>query len=328
MKAIALYSGGLDSTLAIGLMLRAGINIIPVHFTTPFGGPYVDGRNTKKETFITQAFGLSLRHYPLDAELLALVKQPQFGWGKNLNPCIDCHLLMLQKTKTLMSESGADFVVTGEVLGQRPMSQHRQALELIARRSGLGGLLLRPLSARLLAPTVPEEKGWIKREHLLDLSGRSRKPQLALAQKWGIDAYQPPAGGCLLTDAGYSRKLKNLLDSDMLNSANCQVIRWGRFFNLDRKCKLVVARNEQECHLLKAHATPEDVLLKPTTEKGPTALLRGEELSACLEQAIALVAYYCRPSTQPEIEIQTKQHISCRRSSALPEDQVRALLIG
>ncbi|MCD4814063.1 tRNA 4-thiouridine(8) synthase ThiI [bacterium] len=293
-KAIVLYSGGLDSMLVIGLMQRAGVEVIPVMFQTPFHNPYSKSGMINYGKVVQDQFSVTLREVPLTDDLLDVIRDPKHGRGKNINPCIDCHLLMLQTAKQLMQTWQADFIVTGEVLGQRPMSQHKQALDLIARKSGLDGLVVRPLSAKLLPPTIPQTEGWVAEEFLLDIGGRGRKRQMALAQEWGLQDYSTPAGGCLLTDSGYSRKLKNLLESDMLDIENCHWIQLGRFFNLSEKCKLVVARNEKECKLLVKHSRTEDYIIEPREGKGPTALLRGVGSEDHAGLANAIVAYYCK----------------------------------
>lgn len=306
-RVLVLYSGGLDSTLAVGLMHQAGLEVIPLVFETPFTNPLSKEGKRDKAGALQEAFGLSLQKVWLGDELLELVKSPKFGRGKHINCCIDCHLLMLQRARELMLKLGADFIATGEVLGQRPMSQHRQALELIVRKSQLEGLVLRPLSARHLDRTLPETEGWVKREFLLDITGRSRKRQLDLAREWGLSNFHAPAGGCLLTEAGYSRKMRVLLDADMLTVANCQWIQYGRFFDLDPECKLVVARNEQECELLEKLAGDEDLLIWPQNISGPTALLRGGDKEKVMKKALSIVSYYCRSQEATVFELKTHQ---------------------
>lgn len=326
--AIALYSGGLDSTLAIALMRQAGVGVIPLTFTSPFGGS--SGAEAKAKT-VAATFHLELKAVPFAEELIALVKEPRYGRGRNLNPCIDCHLLMLRKAKTMLPLLGADFVVTGEVLGQRPMSQHRQALDLIARQSGLAGLLLRPLSARLLAPTVPQTEGWVAAEWLLDISGRSRKRQLELAGRLGLSDYQAPAGGCLLTDPGYTRKLRNLMAADLLTEHYAELIRHGRYFDLGAGTKLMVARQEAECRRLESLAQAGEWLLTPgEATRGPSAVLFGPAAGTGLETALGIMAHYCRPA--PALEAEVRQVGAERRlqnlPSPLPEAGLRTLLVG
>jgi tRNA-uridine 2-sulfurtransferase len=330
-RALALYSGGLDSTLAIALLQRAGVEVVPITFVTPFTNPLSKSGQLDKGAIIAKTFQMELQNIPLTEELIALIKNPKFGHGKNINPCIDCHLLMLRKTKDLMEKYQADFVVTGEVMGQRPMSQNKQSLDLIARNCGLEGLVVRPLSAQLLAPTIPQEKGWIAPEFLLDISGRSRKRQMVMAQEWNFTGFGTPAGGCLLTDPGYSRKLRVLLDSDMLDVPNCHWVQFGRFFNLAEKCKLVVARNQAECQELEKLVLAKDVVIRPGQDgKGPTALLRGEVTSEVINRALGIVAFYCREPKLPLLEMVTGENLpsEVRDVQPMEEREIRALLVG
>ncbi len=192
LNAIALISGGLDSALAAKIISRQGINVTGVTFLTPFMRPEVGG--------LAKNIGIDIRLIDISLEYLDLIRNPRFGFGKNLNPCIDCHIFMLRMTKDLMGDYNARFIISGEVLGQRPMSQNRAALKRIEQESGLEGLLLRPLSARLLSSTVPEREGWVERSRLFGFSGRSRKPQMELAERLGLSGFTQPAGGCLLTN--------------------------------------------------------------------------------------------------------------------------------
>ncbi len=330
MKAIVLYSGGLDSVLALGLIHRLGIEVQPLHLALPFQPslPKKSGSTMAENLF--REFGLKLKTLALEEEFLRMVEHPRFGRGKQLNPCIDCRVLMLETCGAMLPEFKADFIVTGEVLGQRPMSQHRQALELIDRKSGLQGLVLRPLSARCLEPTIPELKGWVSREALLGISGRGRKEQLALAREWNIHGFDAPGGGCLLTDAGYVRKLRNLMKADMLNISNLRWIQYGRYFSLDQECKMMVARNERECELLAAQALDQDILLRPENTSGPTALIRGESGSEHLDLAAAIVAYYCRSGAQAEISVRRGSSREEKRvfREPLPESRLRSMLIS
>ncbi len=243
MKALALYSGGLDSILAVKLIERQGIDVVPVHIYTGFAG-------RKDKAFIEEAvkaYGLK-EPVVLDAreEFLHILKSPRYGYGKHLNPCIDCKIFFLRKLKELMQKTGAQFAVTGEVLGQRPMSQNKSAMLLIEKESSLKGLIVRPLSAKLLPPSIPEEKGWIKRDELCGISGRGRKIQLKLAEEFGLKKIPTPAGGCLLTDPTFSRRLKILMDVvEETGWEEIELIKMGRMF-LINGCILLVARNEKE----------------------------------------------------------------------------------
>ena len=272
MRAIGLVSGGLDSALAIFLLKKQGIEVIGLSFLSPFW----ESKNTLKR--LAQELEIELREIEVGEEYLELLKNPQFGYGKNLNPCIDCKIWMLKEARREMEKEGASFVFTGEVVGQRPKSQLKNTLRLIEKQSGLEGYLLRPLSAKLLPPTIPEEKGWVKREELLDLQGRGRKRQLELAEKWGIKHFSPPAGGCLLTDPNFSRRLKDLWESEeAYNFESVELLKVGRHFRLRPSFKLVVGRNQIENEKLKEFVREDDILFFPGRVRVPW-LSVGEKL--------------------------------------------------
>jgi len=213
VKAVVMLSGGLDSALAVKVLLEQGIHVEAVNFATVFSKRPKAGRESAAKRMADQ-LGVQLHTIDISKEQLEIVKSPKFGRGSSMNPCIDCHILMVRKAKELMEKVGAHFVATGEVLGQRPMSQHQRALRLVETESGLKGSLLRPLSAKWLKPTVPERDGLVDRSRLLALRGRSRKPQMELAAKFGITGYETPAGGCILTDKSFGRRLRDLLEHD------------------------------------------------------------------------------------------------------------------
>ena len=268
IKALALVSGGLDSLLAAKLIKDQGIEVIGVHFKIPFCK--LDIRKSFPD------IGIKLLEFDLGTEFLSLIENPRYGFGSNLNPCIDCKILMLAKAKELLSELKANFVVTGEVLGQRPMSQTKQALKLIKHRSGLEDLLLRPLSAQFFPPSLPEREGWVRRDKLLNFNGRMRTPQMQLAKKLGISKYANPAGGCLLTDPCFSKRLEELLRHEELNLDNLALLKVGRHFRIEKKSRLVVGRNEGDNKLLMQLARPGDYLFFPQKDlAGPTSLARG-----------------------------------------------------
>ncbi|MEW6680920.1 MAG: tRNA 4-thiouridine(8) synthase ThiI, partial [bacterium] len=218
-------------------------------------------------------------------------------YGKNINPCIDCKIFLFKKAKAYMEEIGAKFIITGEVLGERPMSQKKDTMMLIERESGLSGIVLRPLSAKLLAKTKPEIKGWIKRENLLAISGRSRKPQIKLAEEFGIRDYPSPAGGCLLTDPGFALRMKDLMkhkpDFDLNDTP---LLKIGHHFRLSPSFKLVVGRNERENMKLKDLALEDDVIFEPSA-KGPIGLGRGEFNEKYLSLSSRIIASYCHKET-------------------------------
>ena len=268
IRALALISGGLDSLLAAKLICDQGCEVIGLHFKIPFCKINI------KKSF--PKIGIKIIEVDLGQEFLALIRQPHYGFGSNMNPCIDCKILMFSRAKELMSELGARFIVTGEVLGQRPMSQNKQALKLIRHRSGLDDLLLRPLSAQFFPPSLAEKEGWVKREKLLNFNGRLRTPQMRLAKDFGFNDYATPAGGCLLTDPGFSKRLLELMAHNELNLENLELLKVGRHFRLGEGTRLVVGRDEVENNRLAQLARPGDYLFSPQRDlPGPTALARG-----------------------------------------------------
>ena len=284
MKALALYSGGLDSTLAIKIIAAQGVEVIALHFLTPFSK--CEGEQIKKITSkVKDQLGAEIKIISLGEEFLEIVRHPRFGYGKNLNPCIDCKILMLKQAKQLMRELGASFIITGEVLGQRPKSQYKDTLRLIEKQAGLEGLLLRPLSAKLLPPTIPEIDGWVKREQLFDFNGRSRTSQMKLAGKLGIKEYAWPAGGCLLTISSFCTRVKDLLEHNELTCDNVILLHLGRHFRLSPALKLVVGKDEKQNLKLLNLAKERDIIFEPQELPGPTAIGRGK-----LEQGLKILA--------------------------------------
>lgn len=289
MRAIGLISGGLDSALAVSAVKRQGIEVIALRFLSPFWG-----RGKWIEQLIKE-LGVEYREIEVDESYLAIVENPRYGYGKNMNPCIDCKIWMLRQAKEFMKEWGASFVFTGEVVGQRPKSQMKNTLRLIEKQSGLEGLLLRPLSAKLLPETVPEKERWVRREELLDLSGRGRERQLKLAEEWGIRSFPPPAGGCLLTEPNFSRRLRDLLQhAENLTFQGVELLKIGRHFRLNPAFKLIVGRDAEENEKIRKIATPEDILFFPSEGRGPVALGRGKGDQETFKDAASLVAYYVR----------------------------------
>ena len=266
-RALVLFSGGLDSLLAARLLEDLCEEVKAVCFTSPFF--------TSEDARAGAAgLGIELLEKDVTRELEDILRAPRHGFGRNMNPCIDCHTTMVARAFAMLAEVGAGFLATGEVLGERPMSQNRQSLETVARESGAGRLLLRPLSARLLEPTVPEEKGWVDRGSLLAIEGRSRKPQLELAEKWGITRFRNPAGGCLLTDPAFSGRLRRLMTEwEDFNRDDLELLRLGRHFWLNGSL-LVLGRNDRENCQLVRRALPTDHLFREKELPGPVALLR------------------------------------------------------
>ncbi|MCM8818788.1 MAG: hypothetical protein NC915_04865 [Candidatus Omnitrophica bacterium] len=246
IKAIVLLSGGLDSSLATKIIVEQGIELMALNFFTPFC------RCSRKKgchsvvKYFAEKLGIPIRRIFLGEEYLKIIKNPKYGYGKNLNPCIDCRILMLKKAKEIMEKEGFSFIVTGEVLNQRPKSQTLNALKIIERETGLEGLILRPLSANFLSQTIPEKNGWVDRGKLLSIKGRSRKMQIFLADIYGIKDYPCPAGGCLLTDPAFSKRMKDLMEFDEINLRNIELLKIGRHFRLSAHTKLIVGRDDSE----------------------------------------------------------------------------------
>jgi tRNA-uridine 2-sulfurtransferase len=286
IRTLGLFSGGLDSMLA-GAVLRAqGVEVTLVCFVTPFFGA---ARARESAAHL----GLPLKEVDFTDKYLPLIYDPPHGWGRGHNPCIDCHALMIREAGALMAAEGFDFLFTGEVLGQRPMSQNRGSLNLVARESGFADLLLRPLSAKSLKATSPEVRGWVDRERLLNLSGRGRKRQLALAQEYGITRYPAPAGGCLLTDPGYAARLKELLRHVREASRqDLELLKYGRHFRLPSGAKLVVGRTQRDNEAIQALRSPEHFLLQVDQYPGPLVLGWGAAAEEDLEAAAGLAAAY------------------------------------
>ncbi len=304
-RAVALFSGGLDSTIAILVMLKQKIEVTAITFLTHFGCDISDRSSCSKDPFpIAGRFGFDLKLFHLGERFVEIVKNPSYGHGRNMNPCIDCRVLMLREAKTLMELIGADFVITGEVLGQRPMSQKRNTLDLIAKETGLKGLLLRPLSAKLLPITIPETKGIVDREKLLSISGRSRKIQTTLAHEFGLTDFPTPSSGCLLTDPIYSRRLKDLLkytpDPDF-NDLN--LLKIGRHFRPSEECKIIVGRNQEENLRLSKLKGKNDILMDVRGTGSPLVLLKGEDSRRFIDLSASLCARYSDLKINPEVSV-------------------------
>jgi tRNA-uridine 2-sulfurtransferase len=290
IKAVSLLSGGLDSILATELIRRQGIEVITFNVKTPFGIPKKDG--SSEATQAADQLKVPLKILCVDQDYLRMLRKPKHGYGKNLNPCVDCKIFILKKAKKYAKEIGAAFLFTGEVLGERPMSQHGPALKVIAEESGLKGRLLRPLSAKLLPETIAEKKGLVDRKLLLSIQGRSRKPQFELAKEYGITTYPSPAGGCLLTCEEYSKKLRDLFENKKhLSMEDIVLLRVGRHFRLGKN-KIIVGRNEAENKFLTTSKMRGDFYFELSEVVGPTTLLQGPKTKVAIETAAKLTASY------------------------------------
>ena len=287
-RGLSLISGGLDSQLAVCVLRDAGAEVEAVTFETPF---FASAAARKAAA----ALGVPLHVIDFTDDEIALIKAPPHGFGGAMNPCIDCHAAMIRRAGELMAQLGYDFVATGEVLNQRPMSQNRQSLGVVERTSGLAGRLVRPLSAQLLEPTIPEQEGKLDRSKLLGLSGRRREPQFELAKKYGLVDYPSPAGGCKLTEKGFGRKLKDLLDHEGLDERRLvELLLVGRRFRLPDGTGVILGRDAEENRLLAARRSPSDTLVAPVSVPGPTALLPRVASEADLQLAAAIVCAWSR----------------------------------
>jgi tRNA U34 2-thiouridine synthase MnmA/TrmU len=323
IRALGLLSGGLDSMLA-GAVLRAqGIEVTFISFVTPFFGP-------QRAREAAAHLGLPLKVVDFTEKFEPLLYEPPHGFGKGHNPCIDCHILMIREAGAMMEAEGGDFVFTGEVLGQRPMSQNRGSLNLVAQESGLGDLLLRPLSAKLLKTTRPELEGWVDRERLLNLSGRGRKRQIALAAEYGITHYPAPAGGCLLTDPGYALRIKELLRHQARASRrDLELLKLGRHFRLPGGAKAVVGRTQGENEAISGLKAPGDHDLKVENFPGPLVLVIGAVSEADLQEAARLAAAYSDAATGAAVRVSMESGGSERflAVEVPPKERFKELLI-
>ncbi len=291
IMAVGLLSGGLDSTLAVKMMIDQGVEVHALNFITPFCTCTRKGCRHEASR-VAELFGVPVKIISGRKEYIEMIKNPKHGYGSNMNPCIDCRIFMFQKAKKYMKNIGASFIFTGEVLGQRPMSQHKKALNLIEKESKTEGLVLRPLSAKLLSPTIPEEKKWINREKLLSIQGRRRIPQMELAKDLGINNYPCPAGGCRLTDPGFAERLKESFEYGEDTIKDMRLLRYGRHFRLDSKAKVIVGRNEEENKILEGFFGKDDILLEAANVGSPLVLLKKSNHKNDLKEAAALCVRY------------------------------------
>lgn len=281
--ALVLVSGGLDSRLAICVLRDAGVNVKGIVFDSPFYA-------AEKGREACAALGVHCHMYDFTSDIVELLDNPAHGFGKGMNPCIDCHARMLKRAGEMLPELGCDFLATGEVLDQRPMSQNRRSLGIVAVDSDYADLIVRPLSAQLLDPSLPEREGWVDRSKLLALSGRGRKPQFALAKAMGVTDYPSPAGGCRLTDPNFSRRLKEMVDHEGIPGVrDIELLRVGRHFRLSPRVKLVMGRDADENASIESVREPYEMLLTVESVPGPSALL---PLTAS-EEEINLAAEIC-----------------------------------
>lgn len=309
MKALALISGGLDSCLAAKIIKDLGIELIAFNTVSPFclcthrsASGCIHGAHSASKNL-----GLKLIVINVAEDLFKIIKEPKHGYGSNMNPCIDCRILLFKKAKEAMREEGASFIITGEVLGQRPMSQRKNTMQLIEKESGLEGLVVRPLSAKALPVTIPEKEGWINPDALLAIVGRGRREQMDLAKDLGINDYPCPSGGCLLTDPEFSKRLKDLLKFSELSIIEVKLLKLGRHFRLNDTAKLIVGRNEAENNqLLNLAKVGDHVFMPDETTAGPTALGLGVFNEELFKLSSTIIGRYC------DLEGKNSAAITCR----------------
>jgi len=290
MRALALFSGGLDSVLAMKLIVNQNIEVIAVNINIGFGS--TADRKEHMENMCKQIGVkleiLDLRQLYLDEVLF----NPKYGYGKNFNPCIDCHGFMFRYTGKLLEKFDADFMISGEVLGQRPMSQRKDALESVKKLSEYDELIVRPLSAKLMAPSKPELEGWIDREKLLDISGRNRQPQLALAKEIGLDDFESPGGGCLLTEIQFSSRLQDFVDNDKLEVEDIDTLKAGRHFRLPDGAKLIIGRDQDDNEKIKNTNSDKYYKARIIDATGPLCLFQKNSTEEDKELATKLILTY------------------------------------
>jgi tRNA U34 2-thiouridine synthase MnmA/TrmU len=328
IKAVVLLSGGLDSILAVKLIQEQGIEVRGVNFKTPFFG-------LNKTLAAIKNLDLDLEIIDITQEVLEILRNPKHGFGKNMNPCIDCHTLMFKEAGEYMIKIGASFILSGEVLGERPMSQNRNSLNIIERESGFEGRILRPLSALLLKETIPEKEGLVDRSKLLDISGRSRKRQMELAAKMGIDDYPSPAGGCKLTEPAFSKRLRDLFTQESFSLEDIELLKLGRHFRLTKDVKLVVGRNKEENEQLQNFFQDGDFLFKPKSLKGPVSLLKkvSEANNEFIDKSGRITARYCDRNEEENEEVninyysKSKKLVRTIKVKPLIEDELEILRI-
>jgi tRNA-specific 2-thiouridylase len=301
MRALAMFSGGLDSLLSIHLITSQGIDVTALYFDIGFGG-----RSDKREYLedAVKKVGATLQIVDIKDDFVKnILFDPIYGYGKNFNPCIDCHANMAKVAHSLLEKYDASFIITGEVVGQRPMSQRVEAMKNVQKLSQTDNLLLRPLCAKLLDTTTPEEKGWVDREKLMDINGRSRKPQIELAKKIGLDDYESPAGGCLLTDIGFSNKMKEHIEHDKFALDDIEVLKFGRHLRLKDGAKLVISRKQEENQIFFNIENSKMNKIRLQGIKGPISFLSKNATQNDKELAVRLILTYSKTNIDEEYKV-------------------------
>lgn len=307
MRALALFSGGLDSVLAMKLIIDQGIEVTAIHVNIGFGGTH---DRTEHLKYMCDQVGAKLEILDLrDDYLKEVLLDPKYGYGKNFNPCIDCHGFMFRHTGELLKKYNADFMISGEVMGQRPMSQRKEALvQVQGLSSGYDDLIVRPLCAKHLKPSKPEREGWIDREKLLDIEGRGRKVQLAMAQEIGLKDYDDPAGGCLLTESAFSQKLKDFVKFEELEVDDINTLKAGRHLRLPDGAKLIIGRNKEDNEYLQNTHSKKMIQIKLEGLKGPLSLFSKDASASDRELAARLILTYTKAELNQVYSINFEEH--------------------
>ncbi len=333
VKALALISGGLDSILAARVIKDQGLDVIGFTATSIFY-IYKSGKGTEissKEA--CRQLDIQFKTVDITQDLIEIIKSPRYGFGKNLNPCIDCRILIVKKAKEYMDEIGAQFLVTGEVLGERPFSQRREAFRIVEKESGMGRLILRPLSARLLLTTIPEEKRLVKRELLLDIRGKSRKRQIELADTFGIRDYPTPAGGCLLTDREFSLRMKDLLRFNPgFVKRDVELNKFGRHFRLSPGFKIIVGRDRNENAILENLKDNHSFIFVPEDVKGPIGIGEGIPATDDIVKSSKLIARYSDAPRDNKVKVICKspsgEVLAINEVRSLDESHIEGLRVA
>jgi tRNA-specific 2-thiouridylase len=323
VKGVGLISGGLDSILAVKVLQDQGIGIIGVSFVTPFFG-------SEKAEKAEKILGIDLRVIDISVVHLEMIRSPKHGYGRGVNPCIDCHALMFREAGKLMEAEGADFLFSGEVLGERPMSQNYQSLMKVSRESGYKDFIIRPLSAKLLPETLPEHEGKVDRERLLNISGRSRKRQIELAKYYGITEYSQPAGGCQLTDPGYSKRLRELMNRQPdFDIRDAKLLAIGRHFRLETDEKVIVGRDQHDNESLISLKTDDDVIIDVRDYPSPIAMIpHGGSEETIAKAASICVTYSDAPQgCEIQVDYHYKGKISTIRTLAFDKEYLGKIRI-
>ncbi len=303
VKAIGLLSGGLDSTLALKTILNEGVDVTVLHFTSPFCtcSSRKDVCHNEAER-VAREMKVPIKIMVKGAEYVDVLRHPKYGYGKGINPCIDCRIFMLRRAKEYGDSIGASFYFTGEVVGQRPMSQRIEAMNIVERESGLTGILLRPLSAHFFKPTIAEQKGWVNREHLLKISGRSRAPQFELAESLSIADYPCPSGGCRLTDKTFAKKVRDLLEhQESVSYSDLKLLTVGRHFRLSKDAKLIIGRDKQENAFIRNWSS--GYMRVEPDFIGADGIIVGNPSQDDLKKAAEILLFYSKEKAPPEASI-------------------------